>query len=116
MKGKRHLYLLPFAFCLFVVLATLNSAGYRYAASDQALYIPAVLRHLDPALFPQDRALIDSQAHVILVDDLLAGALRATRLSMPQLFLALYVTSLLLLVAGASRIGSHLYRTRWAVV
>ena len=50
----RHRLLLPFAFCLFVVLATLNSAGYRYGASDQALYIPAVLRHLDPALFPQD--------------------------------------------------------------
>ena len=30
---------------VFVVLATLNSAGYRYGASDQALYFPAVLRH-----------------------------------------------------------------------
>ena len=38
----------------FVLLATLNSAGYRYGASDQAFYIPAVLRHLDPALFPRD--------------------------------------------------------------
>ena len=37
-------------------------------------------------------------------------------MSIPHLFFALYVTSLLLLVAGASRIGAHLYRTRWAVV
>src|SRR5258705_8068372 len=84
---------------LFVVLATLNSAGYRYGASDQALYIPAVLRHLDPALFPQDRDLIDAHARVIVVDEILAGAVRLTRVSLPHVFFALYVTSLLLLVA-----------------
>jgi hypothetical protein len=112
----RRLCLLPSAFCLFVVLATLNSAGYRYGASDQAFYIPAVLRHLDPALFPQDRVLIDAQGRLILADDLLAAAVRYTRLSLPHLFFGLYVATLLLLVAGASRIGAHLYRTRWAVV
>ena len=116
LRTIRRLCLLPSAFCLFVVLATLNSAGYRYGASDQAFYIPAVLRHLDPALFPQDRVLIDAQARLIVVDEILAGAVRLTRVSIPHLFFALYVTSLLLLVAGASRIGAHLYRTRWAVV
>jgi len=43
----------------FVLLCTMNAAGYRYGASDQALYIPAVLRHVDPALFPRDARLID---------------------------------------------------------
>jgi len=28
---------------LFCVLATINSGGYRYGASDQAFYIPAIL-------------------------------------------------------------------------
>ena len=59
--------------CLFVVLATMNAAGYRYGASDQALYIPAVLRHLDPALFPQDARLIDSHARLMVIDEILAG-------------------------------------------
>lgn len=107
--------LLPLAACLFVVLATLNSAGYRYAASDQAFYIPAVLRHLDPALFPRDRALIDPQAHLALVDEILAAAVKYLHIPLPYLFLALYVATLLLLLAGAARIGAHLYRTRWAV-
>lgn len=106
---------LPLAIA-FVVLATLNSAGYRYGASDQALYIPAVLVHLDPALFPQDRVLIDAHAGLIVADEILAGAVRLTGVSIPHLFFALYVISLVLLVAGASRIGAHLYRTRWAVV
>ena len=116
LRTIRQLCLLPSAFCLFVVLATLNSAGYRYGASDQALYIPAVLRHLDPALFPQDRVLISAHARLMVVDEILAGVVRLTRVSIQHLFFALYVTSLLLLVAGASRIGAHLYRTRWAVV
>src|SRR6266851_4255377 len=99
----------------FVLLATLNSAGYRYGASDQAFYIPAVLRHLDPALFPQDRVLIDAQARLIVIDDLLAGIVRVTHLSLPHLFFALYVATLVLLLAAATRIGALLYRTRWAV-
>ena len=32
----------------FVVLATFNSAGYRYGASDQAFYVPAILEQLNP--------------------------------------------------------------------
>jgi hypothetical protein len=105
----------PFAI-VFVVLATLNSAGYRYGASDQALYIPSVLVHLDPALFPQDRGLIAAHARLMVVDEILAGIVRVTRVSIPHLFFALYVASLLLLVAGATRIGGHFYRTRWAVL
>jgi hypothetical protein len=100
----------------FVLLATMNSAGYRYAASDQAFYIPAVLRHLQPSLFPRDAALIDSQARLTLVDEVVATLVRVTGLSLQHLFIGLYVLTLLLLVAGAARIGAHFYRTRWAVV
>ena len=64
--------LLAVAFGVFVLLATMNAAGYRYGASDQAFYIPAVLRHLDPALFPQDRTVIDGQSRLIVVDEILA--------------------------------------------
>jgi len=63
--------LLPFAFCLlpFLLLCTLNSAGYRYGASDLAFYIPAALEKLDPSLFPRDGALIASQAHLTMIDE-----------------------------------------------
>jgi hypothetical protein len=101
---------------LFVVLATMNAAGYRYAASDQAFYIPAVLRHLDPALFPRDAPLIDSQARIVTVDEVVAAVVRVTGASLPHAFLAFYLITLILLYAGAAWIGSQFYRTRWAVV
>lgn len=100
----------------FIVLATMNAAGYRYAASDQAFYIPAILRHLDPALFPRDAPLIDAQAHIILVDDVVAAVVRMTGASLPQVFLVLYVGTLLLLYTGAVRLAARLYRTRQAAV
>src|SRR5260221_10514065 len=87
---------------VFILLATLNSAGYRYGASDQAFYIPAVLRHLDAALFPQDRVLIDAQARPILADDILAGAVRLPPVSLPPPLFRLYVTALLLLLTAAA--------------
>jgi hypothetical protein len=100
----------------FVLLATANSAGYRYAASDQAFYIPAVLRHLDPALFPADAPLIDSQARLTVVDEAIAAAVRLTHVSLPVLFLGLYVATLCLLLAGSMRLGEHLLSSRWSRV
>src|SRR4051812_6570706 len=94
----------------------LNSAGYRYGASDQAFYIPAVVRHLEPADFPRDAALIDSQAKLTVIDELVGATVRVTGISLQHLFLALYVFTLLLLLAAAVRIRSRLYRTRWAIV
>ena len=99
----------------FVLLATLNSAGYRYGASDQAFYIPAVLKRLDPALFPRDGALIASQARLTLVDEAIALVARATGLSLPVLFAGGYLAALILLAWGAASLGALLYRTPWAV-
>ena len=100
----------------FVLLATLNAAGYRYAASDQAFYIPAALRHLDPRLFPRDAALIDAQAHLVAVDRLIAAAVRTTGASLQSVFLVSYLLTLLLLYAGIVRLGARLYGDRWTVI
>ncbi|MGH9409470.1 MAG: hypothetical protein ACRD1V_08445 [Vicinamibacterales bacterium] len=102
----------PFVIC-FVVLATMNSAGYRYGASDQAFYIPVVLRALDPALFPRDAALIDSQGHLTLFDNVVAGVIKVTGVSIQHLFLGLYLLSLALLVTASLRIARRFYATAW---
>jgi len=109
-------FLFPFAFSLlpFLVLCTLNSAGYRYGASDLAFYIPAALERLDPSLFPRDGALIASQARLTMIDETIAALSRLTGLGLPPLFAALYATTLALLLAGALLLGRLLYRTEWS--
>jgi hypothetical protein len=104
------------ALAAFILLATMNAAAYRYAASDQAFYIPAVIRHLDPSAFPRDAALIDSQARLTVIDEIVAASVHLTGASLQHLFLILYMVALLLFVGAAVRLASRMYRTGWAVV
>jgi hypothetical protein len=90
-----------FKLLLFIVLATANSGGYRYGEGDQAFYQPATELRLHPELFPRDRALIESQARLTIVDETLAAASRVTRLDLPQLFFLLYLATLVALFFAA---------------
>jgi hypothetical protein len=115
-EKERGLSFLSGFLLIFIVLATLNSGGYRYGYSDQAFYVPAVLERLEPGLFPRDRALIQSQARLTLVDETIASLVRVTRLSVPTLFAALYGVSMTLSFIAVLRLAGELYRTRWAAV
>ena len=86
--------------CVFVVLATLNAGGYRYGAADQAFYIPAILKQLDPARFPRDTALIGPQARYFFVDEIVAAAVHLTGWSIEAWFALGYLATLVLLYAG----------------
>lgn len=107
-----------FALCLipFLVLATLNSGGYRYGASDQAFYQPAVLEQLDPALFPRDTPVLAAQTQLTLADEVIAAAVRGSGLSVPAVFVLLYVAALTLFAWGVWLIGRRLYASRWTAV
>ncbi len=98
----------------FLVLATLNSAGYRYGASDQAFYMPAMLERMDPSLFPRDSDLIRAQAQLTFADDVIGPVARVTGISFPVLFVVLQVVTLSLLAFAVFRIAQVMYRTEWA--
>jgi hypothetical protein len=114
--GARGYGVLAVSLLPFVLLATLNSAGYRYGASDQAFYAPAILERIDPSLFPRDSDLIRSQARLTLVDDVLGPLARATGAPLPAAFVVLQIVTLSLLAFAALRIAGRLYRTDWAAV
>ena len=84
----------------FVILATANSGGYRYGISDQAFYIPAIALAADHSLFPRDAALLGPQMRVWAGDDVAAATLRVLSISMPTLFILLYIAGVVLLFAG----------------
>lgn len=108
--------LLVVALLPFVLLATLNSGGYRYGASDQAFYAPAILEGVDASLFPRDSDLIRSQARLTLVDNVIGPLGRVTDVELPTLFAALQVVTLALLLLAALRIAMSFYKTSWASV
>jgi hypothetical protein len=99
----------------FALLATANSAGYRYGAGDLGFYGPAVMRELHPQLFPRDAPIIDAQARLTLMDETVATIARLTTERFPGLFLGLYLSTLALLALALAALGSRMYRSRWAV-
>jgi len=99
--SRRSALTLLLACVAFTVLVTANSGGYRYGVADQAFYIPAVLRHLDPALFPRDRALIDGQSRLLVLDEIAAWLVTHTGVSLPVVFLAGYVATTLIMAAAS---------------
>ena len=103
------------AFLVFAVLATLNAGGYRYGASDQAFYIPAILHQLDPSLYPRDWPMIGAQGRYFLLDELVAGLIRVTGVSLPAWFALLQVATLTTLFAGAWRLGRAVLASPWAM-
>jgi hypothetical protein len=100
---------------LFAIAATLNTAGYRYGAGDQAGHLPSVLRHLDPRLFPRDSALIEAQSRLAVFDEVLARAMAVIPASLEAWCFALYVATLVLLYAGLIRLGGAYLRSGWAL-
>jgi hypothetical protein len=113
--GRRAALLAAGAFA-FVILATANAAGYRYGASDQAFYIPAFVHAIEPSSFPRDRALIDAQARLMVLDEVVGTVVRATGLPLQALCAVGYVGSLLLIWGALLRIGRSLYVSGWTVV
>ena len=103
-------------FVLFALAATANGAGYRYGTSDQAFYIPVVVRALNPAAFPHDASLIDSQGRLMLSDEIAAGIVRVTGLPLDWLFFAAYLLSLLLIWIAITAIGRRLFASTWLTV
>jgi hypothetical protein len=101
---------------VFVLIATANGAGYRYGVSDQAFYIPVVVRSIDASLFPRDASLIDAQGHLMAMDEVLAALVRSTGVSLEWLYLGGYVLSMTIVWAGLVLIGARVYRSPWASV
>jgi hypothetical protein len=112
-RARRIWWLIMAGAVGFIVLATMNSSGYRYGASDQAFYIPAIRQHLDPTLFPRDLAVLAAHGRFTPYDEIMAALMRLTGVSLPVLSFAAYVLSLGLLYASLIALGGQLYTSAW---
>ena len=100
------------AFCL---VAILNCGGYRYGIGDHAFYVPAVVQHVNPTLFPRDRALLRVQDRLMFYDNATASVARVTGVSVQVLFFGGYMAGMALLYGSAIAIGRIMYTSWWTV-
>lgn len=93
--------------------------GYHYGIEDEAIYLPAVKKHLNGALYPFDSAFFDSQSRLTLFDEFMASLCKVTRLPLEWTFFSLYCLSTVLFVLVLRQLAERFYRderARWAAV
>ena len=98
--------------------------GYHPYAEDSEIYLPGVLKILNPSLFPANSEFFGEHAGHTLYPNLIASSVRATHLPLPWAAFLWHLISIFLLLAASWRLASALFeeespeekRARWAAV
>jgi len=103
---------------LLTALAMLVS-GYHPGAEDDGVYLPAIKRDLNPALYPHDSDFFTVQLQATVFDKLVAYSVRASHLPLGVVVLAWQFLSVFLVLWGCRRVSERCFReepARWAAV
>jgi hypothetical protein len=90
--------------------------GYHPYAEDAEIYLPGVLKLLNPALFPLNTSFFGEHAGHTLYPNLIAASVRISHLSLPWAAFVWHVLSIFLMLAATWRLASAFFATdsaRW---
>ena len=104
--------------------AALLIHGYHPYAEDAEIYLPGVLKILNPSLFPANAQFFGEHAGHTLYPNLIAFSVRVSHLPLPWATFLWHLISIFLLLAASWRMASALFasesiedeRARWASV
>jgi hypothetical protein len=111
----------PVNILLTFFFTTLGMAvmGYHPGFEDDGIYLTAVIKRLNPALYPHDADFFRFQLQASFFDNWIAGFVRWTGLSLPATELLWQFASIALIVYGCWTIARKLFpeaRAQWAGV
>lgn len=89
--------------------------GYHGFVEDAEIYLPGVLKHLDPALFPRNTAFFDSHAGMTLFPALMAGSIRLSHLGTGGMLLFWHVATVFGLLLACFRVARLCFAEKHAV-
>jgi hypothetical protein len=95
---------------LLTVLALLIH-GYHPYAEDSEIYLPGVLKILNPVLFPANAEFFGEHAGHTLYPNLIAVSVRATHLPLPWVAFLWHLLSIFLLLAASWRLAAALFES-----
>jgi hypothetical protein len=112
-------HLRTFAFLILATIVALLIQGYHPGLEDDAFYLAAIKRNLNPALFPHDADFFRLQFQATIFDKVVAASVRLTHLPLGiTIFLWQFATTLLILW-GCLAIARRCFESpsaRWAAV
>jgi hypothetical protein len=86
--------------------------GYHGGAEDAEIYLPGVLQHLNPALFPLNAQFFNSHAGMTLFPTLVSGSVRLLHLPVGTVLLMWYVATIFALLLACFRIARLCFREK----
>jgi hypothetical protein len=97
------------ALLMVMVAASVAIHGYHYGIEDEAIYLPAIKAHLNPALYPHDAIFFAPQSKATLFDELVAGSARLLHAPVDWTVFAFYLGTLLAFYAGLWALAARLF-------
>jgi len=89
--------------------------GYHPGVEDAEIYLPGILKWLNPALFPYNSEFFQSHAHMTLFPQLIAGSIRVLHIPVGVGMLAWQLLCIFLLLLGCWRIARQCFQEEYAV-
>jgi hypothetical protein len=95
-------------------LAAIAVQGYHPAVEDAVIYVPGILKLLQPSLFPYNSQFFQSHASMTIFPNLIAGSIRLTHLPPSQAFFAWQIVTSFLLLWACLRIARLCFAENFA--
>jgi hypothetical protein len=89
--------------------------GYHPGVEDAEIYLPGILKRLQPALFPYNSEFFESHAHMTLFPELIAGSVRMLHLPVGIVLLGWQLLCIFLLLLACWRIAKLCFREEYAI-
>src|SRR5947209_10691524 len=93
--------------------------GYHYGIEDEAIYLPAIKKILDPSLYPRDSEFFMGQARGTALPWMIAGLTRVSHAPLPWVVITAQFASIYAFLGGCWIVASRCFpirRQRWAGV
>jgi hypothetical protein len=116
---KVHLATKTLLMLLGLTLFAILIQGYHPGVEDDGVYLAAIKKDLNPALYPHDADFFRLQLQATIFDKLIAGSIRLTHLPLGVTILLWQFLSVFLLLWGCLRVGRRVFvesHAQWAAV
>jgi hypothetical protein len=97
------------ALLLVMVGVSVAVHGYHYGIEDEAIYLPAIKAHTNPALYPHDAIFFRPQAKATLFDDLVAATAGTLHAPVDGTVFGYYLGTLLVFYAGLWALAARMF-------
>src|SRR5438309_1872476 len=98
-----------------IAIGAVGVHGYHPTSEDAEIYLPAILKRLQPSLFPYNAEFFQSHAGLTAFPSLMAMSIRLTHLPVAVVMLAWHVVSIFVVLLACWRIARLCFRDRAAV-